>query len=109
MHAERWKDLLDNIRENFEVEEFDNYFLPEEHGGTEVEYIVFDSHLGLIKLEFITKPKIIDRKTVYSNRIGSEVDIDYVYSDTEKTHELLVYRWGNSEEEWLPFENNGIF
>jgi hypothetical protein len=103
MTVEKWQELLSKIKDNFEVVEDGKENL-EDEGGAMVEYIVFDGPLGKIRLEFITKPMILDKKTIYSNRIGSETKVEYVYSDTEYTHKLQVYRWDLNSGNWQPID-----
>jgi len=105
MKLERWHELLDQINETFELEEKGSYE-DEEHGGTTTEYVVFDGPLGRLRLEFETHPLVLDTKTKYSNRIGSETKVEYIYSPTEKTHTLSVYKYDEAADEWLPFSNN---
>ena len=50
MNQERWENLIDDIKDKFEVEEHDNKHL-DEMGGTDIEFIVFKSPLGKVKLE----------------------------------------------------------
>jgi len=99
MHPEKWQTTIGNIKDNFEVEEHDNYHLDEE-GGKDIEYIIFRGPLGRMKLEYVTKPVILDKKTTYSRRIGSETAVEYVYSEDEKTNKLVAYRWDEARDEW---------
>jgi len=96
---DKWKTILGNIKDTFSVEDEGNVHL-EEEGGVDVEYIVFDGPLGKIRLEFVTKPVILDRKTTYSKRIGAETKIDYVYSEDEKSHILVAYKWSDTSDDW---------
>ena len=99
MNPEKWDKIKGNVLDNMEVEESDSY-KSDETNGAEVEFIIFKSPLGRIKLEFITKPLILDKKTIYSNRIGSETKVEYVYSDTEKTYRLNFYKWDEDRDIW---------
>jgi len=97
MLQEKWKDVLNNIKDSFEVldegqEEYDD------EGGVLIEYIDFIGPMGKMKLEFITKPVIVDKKVNYSKRIGSESDVKYIYSETEYTSKMIAYRWDG--EDW---------
>lgn len=103
MTPERWKDIVGNIKDNFTIEEEGNEHIDEE-GGIDIEYIVFNGPLGLMRLEFITKPVILDKKTTYSKRIGSETKVDYLYSKDEKSHSLLAYKWDESQDSWMEID-----
>ena len=99
MNVERWQNLVNDIKDKFEVEEHDNKHL-DEMGGTDIEFIIFNSPLGKVKLEHIVKPVVLDKKTIYSQRIGSETSVEYVYSEDEKTSRLVAYKWDEIGDKW---------
>ncbi|RLC38956.1 hypothetical protein DRH27_00990 [Candidatus Falkowbacteria bacterium] len=103
MRIEKWKDVLGNIKDNFQVEDEGSIHLDDE-GGVDIEYIVFKGPLGRMRLEFITKPVVLDKKMTYSKRIGSETKIDYVYSEDEKTNILNAYKWDEDKEDWAEID-----
>ncbi|MDD5031751.1 MAG: hypothetical protein PHR36_01765 [Patescibacteria group bacterium] len=103
MTEERWKDIVGNVKDKFKVEDEGREHL-DEQGGVDIEFIIFTGPLGKIKLEFITKPVVLDKKTNYSNRIGSETKVNYVYSESEKTNRLVAYKWEDGQEEWVEIE-----
>ena len=94
MNLERWENLVNDIKDKFEVEEHDKKHV-DEMGGTDIEFVIFESPLGRIKLEHVVKPVILDKKVNYSQRIGSESSVEYVYSEDEKTSRLIAYKWEN--------------
>ena len=103
MTPEKWKDITGNIKDNFEVKDEGQTHVDEE-GGMDIEYIEFNGPLGKMRLEFVIKPVILDKKTIYSNRIGSETSVDYVYSDDEKSHQLVAYKWDENQDDWIEIE-----
>src|SRR6056297_1034866 len=103
MTPEKSQNILGNLKDNFDIKEHEKEFR-EEQGGMEVEYVIFHSPLGLVKLEFMSKPVVLDKKTNYSRRIGSETKVEYVYSDTEKTHTLTAYQWNEDEDDWTKIQ-----
>ncbi|MFH1583277.1 MAG: hypothetical protein ABIB72_03085 [Candidatus Falkowbacteria bacterium] len=103
MLPEKWQEIVGNIKDNFKVLESGKEHL-EDGGGPDVEYIVFDGPLGKIRLEFVSKPVVLDKKTKYSRRIGSETVIDYVYSPDEKSHKLKAYKWDEALNDWVEME-----
>jgi len=107
MTPEKWENLINNIKDEFEVEEHKNEHL-DEHGGSDIEFIIFKGPLGRMKLEFITKPLILDKKTTYSRRIGSETAIEYIYSEDEKTHKLMAYKWDDFQNDWAEIDPNSF-
>jgi len=103
MTKEKWQDILENINEKFSVEEKGDEHLDDE-GGVDIKFVVFTGPLGKVRLEFISKPAILDRKTTYSKRIGSETNIEYVYSETERTEKLNAYKWDDLTQDWVEIE-----
>ncbi len=100
MLPEKWENLIDDIKDKFKVEEQGKEHF-DEQGGTDIEFVTFKSPLGRIKLEYITKPVVLDKKTTYSQRIGSQTNIEYVYSPDEKTHQLVAYKWDEIQNDWV--------
>jgi len=101
---EKWFDILSIIKDKFDVEEENKRELSEEEGRGVVEWIVFRGPLGKIKLERLTKPVILDKKTTYSRRVGSETKVEYIYSDTEVSQKLKAYKWDEASQEWIEIE-----
>ncbi len=99
MHPDKWTNTVNNIKDKFEVTDQGDLSIDEE-GGINIKYIEFESPMGQMRMEFVTRPVILDKKTNYSKRIGSETQVDYVYSETEKSHQLLVYKWSESDDDW---------
>lgn len=103
MQKEAWQEILNNIKSNFNVEEHDSYRLDKD-GGIDVEYIEFYGPLGLMKLEFISRPLVLDKKVHYSNRIGSDSRVEYRYDQTQKTSKLIAYKWDENDEDWIEID-----
>ncbi len=104
MLPERWQDIVEQVKKNFEVED-SGVEESDDNGGTTIEFIVFNGPLGRLRLEYETHPVILETKTHYSNRIGSETNIEYVYSDTETSNHLYVYRFDEAINDWVEFES----
>ena len=107
MTPKRWEDLIGKIKDKFTVLEHHQFHLDQE-GGTELEDIIFKGPLGKTKLEFTAKPLVVDKKTTYSRRIGSTTKVDYLYSPTEKSYKLKVYRWDSAQDDWLEMEAKNL-
>ena len=105
MQDEKWEQLKEEIKRKFEVEEEGKEDLTREveneliKQGT-VEFIVFMSPLGKIKLARESKPVVLDKKFIYSHRAGAAARTEYEFSDTELTHKLKVYKWSDDDDEW---------
>jgi len=108
MTNEKWQKILGNVLDSFTVEEHEKEHI-DEQGGVDIEYVIFQGPLGRMRLEFEEKPVILDKKTTYSRRAGSDTAIDYVYSDTEKSQKMRAYKWDQEQEEWEEMEANKLF
>lgn len=73
-----------------------------------VERIEFIGPLGQMKLERTTKPKVLDKKTLYSNRAGSDMRVDYIYSPDEVVQYMKAYKWDENDEEWTEIEAENL-
>jgi len=107
MLPEKWENLVDDIKDKFEVEKQDKEHL-DEQGGTDIESIIFKSPVGRVKLEFITKPVVLDKKTFYSQRIGSQTKVEYTYSDDEKSHKLVASKWDENQNDWTEIDGESF-
>lgn len=97
MTHDKWLDLKDKIKGKFGVENFNKSVL-ENVPDSITETLIFNGPLGKIKLEWISKPKTLGEKTTYSRRIGSQVAVEKVYSQDERSEFLKAYKW--EEGEW---------
>lgn len=90
MNLEKWEQIKNKVLDGFDVINQDTFQDKDKHGYKEI--IEFIGPIGEIKLEMSIRDLILDKHTNYSNRIGSNVSVDYKYSDTEKTYRLNAYR-----------------
>ena len=109
MTNQRWQEILGTIKDSFEVSNHQTQDLPD--GPGTVETIEFQSPAGKIKLEWVSQPLIIDRKSLGSKRIGSEKTIQYTYSDTEKVNKFIAYKFNDDTGEWqeMAVEKSSMF
>ena len=105
MTPERWEEVKQLINKSFSVT--DTYTEDLEPGIAEV--IEFKTPHGLLRASFETRPRVLDKKTLYSHRAGGETHVDYVYSDDENVTHLKLLRWNESTEEWLPIDASSLF
>ncbi|HLC63820.1 MAG TPA: hypothetical protein VJK25_00525 [Patescibacteria group bacterium] len=98
MHPDKWPEVRDKIKENFEV--LDERREKNEDRKEDLEIIEFNGPIGKMKVEWLSRPKVLGKKTQYSRRIGSQVGVDYVYSEDEVTHTLKVYQWNEAGDSW---------
>ena len=100
MTDEKWEDIIGKIKDNFELIDHTTKDLPEERGKGTFEIIEFVGPLGKMKLARTTQPLVIDKKTIGSRRIGSDITVEYIYSDTEKVHKFTASKWDEENEIW---------
>lgn len=98
MTPEKWKDTKEKVKEKFTI--LEDFKEKDEERREDKEIIIFEGPLGKVKLEFITRPVVLDKKTSYSRRIGSQVEVDYVYSEDDFTHSLKTYIYNEAEDFW---------
>ena len=100
MTDERWQEIIGHIKDKFEVLAHQTDALGDDDGSGSVERIEFNGPLGRMKLERTTRPRVMGKKTIGSRRIGSETAVEYVYSDSEVTHQFMAYRWSDADQDW---------
>ena len=105
MNPDKWQQIKEMVRDKFEIQKEVKEELDKGEGEREV--IEFKGPLGLIRLEYIEKPRILDKKTHYSRRIGGDVKVDYVYSDTEKVYEMKAYLW-HDDGDWREIQGSQL-
>lgn len=103
MLPEKWQEIIGRIKDSFKVEANGAERI-EDDGGGDIEYIIFNGPLGRMKLEFISRPIILDKKTKYSRRLGAQTVVEYIYSPDEKSHKLKAYKWDEALNDWLEME-----
>ncbi|MBU1092146.1 hypothetical protein KJ836_00460 [Patescibacteria group bacterium] len=103
MNQEKWGEILDRVKDQFEVLEHTK--LPGDDDIGELETLIFNSPMGKLKLVMITRPVVLDRKVVGAHRRGlSKGQYEYIYSDTETSSRLEAYKEENGE--WQTFDSS---
>jgi len=102
MRQAKWESLLDQIERQFGfVEHTTEHF---EDRRLTVETAVFDGAAGRMKLERSVRPVVLDKRSHFSRRVGSETTVEYVYSDTETVDTVRLFRWDRLAGEWREME-----
>jgi len=78
--------------------EFDE--IEEEETQAVTETVVWTGPQGKMKLARTTRPLVVDKKTHFSNRIGGGTHVEYIYSKTESTSRVRLYRWKEAVTDW---------
>jgi hypothetical protein len=99
---EKWYYLVEEIEEKFGVEDKKTEEIPERR--TKIETVIFTGAGGKMKLERTSKAVVLEKHMKYSKRIGGETQEKYVYSDTEKSYRVQLYRWDEATGTWEEIE-----
>ncbi len=103
MQLEKWQNIIGMVKDQFEVEDEGKGEIEDIPNGT-VEFIIFQGPLGRMKLEYMTKPVVLDKKTIGSRRIGSETKVEYIYSEDEFSNTFSAYKWNDDVNDWVEME-----
>ncbi|MEK7167598.1 MAG: hypothetical protein AAB791_01195 [Patescibacteria group bacterium] len=103
MMPEKWEQIKSQILDAFKDVEIATDELEEPEIG-EKETVLFTGPLGKMKLEYISRPVVLDKVTHGSRRIGSQTEVEYVYSETEKTHQLKASKWDEDSDGWAEID-----
>lgn len=105
MTIDRWQEVKAEIKSKFTIEAA--YEEDLDPGAAEV--LEFSGNMGKVKVKFITRPKVLDKKTSYSNRPGGAIRVDYVFSEDESVSYLEAYIWQGERATWQKIESESIF
>jgi len=89
--------IIDSKTEEFDVDVLSN---GEVIKGTK-EVVIFSAPKGKMKVEKITKPRVLGKKIISSKRVGGRVVEDFVYSPEEKVVLFKVYQWDKEKGDWV--------
>jgi len=98
LNDEKWYYLLEEIDRKFGIQEKRTEDVPEKR--LKVETAVFTGAGGKMKLERSTRALVLERQVKFSHRIGGESTEKYLYSDSEKTHRVMLFRWDEDSRAW---------
>jgi hypothetical protein len=104
MQNDKWEALKEELKRKFKVEEegFEDLIVETADGEVkqgEVEFLVFESPIGKIKLTRESRPVVLDKKEFYSHQQGKAARVEYKFSDTEFSHKIKAYKW-NDFDDW---------
>lgn len=89
MNDARWEQVKTLLAEKFEILAHEEG--QEEDGPGQFERFVFRGPAGMMKMERITRPKLIERRAIASRRIGSSATEQAVYSEEETVSFLRCF------------------
>jgi hypothetical protein len=99
MNDQRWEEVLRRLDKSFGDLEFDE--IEDEETQAVTETVVWSGPQGKMKLARTTRPLVVDKKTHFSNRAGGGTHVEYIYSKTESTSRVRLYRWNEATSDWV--------
>ncbi|MBU0648906.1 hypothetical protein KJ969_02285 [Patescibacteria group bacterium] len=96
MQDEKWEYIKGVAKDNFEIEEEGEEAIPD-IPRSKLEWMIFKGPMGIVKIERATRPIVLDKKTLYSKRMGDTAAVEYVYSEDEYSHTFKAYLWQNDD------------
>ena len=104
MTIDRWEEIKHMIHNSFTVT--DEY--EEEYEPGYADVVEFEKNGDLYRALFISKPRVEEKKTLYSHRAGGEVHVEYTYSDDETVTTFALEK-KNESGDWDPVDTAQIF
>lgn len=98
MQDGKWADLIANVESKFEVLENSKYDL-DNIPNAFAEVLIFNGPLGKMKLERVTKPRVVGEKSFGGSKYGAASGVEKIYSEDEFVNVLKVYREVDGEWE----------
>ncbi|MEK7580108.1 MAG: hypothetical protein AAB465_00625 [Patescibacteria group bacterium] len=114
MNPEHWEDIIEKIKNKFSdaAHVKEDFVVEENNTGEKImgerERIEFVSPVGKIRLEKIRKPMVLDKRVLYSKRIGSDIKVDRVYSDKDMVEHINIYRLNETENVWIKLDEHNF-
>jgi hypothetical protein len=109
MQEKAWEGLLDRLEDKYgEVKVQRREDIRNDDLGNEiksqVQFVEFDMSGNSFRVEKITSPMILDKKTHYTHTAGARANIEYILSETETTSKMKVFRFDNDEDDWIEIQ-----
>lgn len=99
MNEERWEDIKNLVKNKFKLEKEERV----KEAEKDIERLIFQGPLGRMKLEWITKPRVVDIKTSGSTKRGGVAQkIEKVFSQDETVSYLDAYVF--KDDVWVEIE-----
>ncbi|MCK5460063.1 hypothetical protein KAI52_03030 [Candidatus Parcubacteria bacterium] len=106
MTKEKWQNIIGMIDDKFSIDDkkTEKEEIGQDVGGDTVfeikDTVEFKCPLGKMKLELVIRPIVLDKKTNFSRRIGSGVEVKYIFSDSETSTKFRAFKWSEESENW---------
>lgn len=109
MNDSSWDRITDAIEANFGLVDHGHLTRPIEDAPElteKVAFVVFDRSGERFKLERVTGPAIIDRKTMGAKRVGATVHFENVYDPDELAHKTNMLKLDG--DEWVTVDPSSL-
>ena len=101
MTQDKWDEVKDMVKSKFEVLEERTESLYLKTGLTDddkqeigkKDILVCNSPIGKVKLEYLTKPVVLDKKEHYTKRGGTSSQTEYILSEDEFVRRMEAFRY----------------
>lgn len=98
MTYERWQEIIDRVKKQSPEAIVGRVDLPDGPGHR--EFVEIMAPVGRVRLELWVRPKVLEKKTLYSHRMNSAATVQYKYDESEHTFTLHSYRWEDGIQDW---------
>ncbi len=98
MNQAKWSNFIELVKNQFTVIDQGDY--QTDIPGETVQFIEWHNGTKDMRAELHLKPKVVDKKTFYSNRIGSTVKEEYVYAPDETVEFTKFFEKNPSSDDW---------
>ncbi len=106
MTYEKWTSLKGTLQDKFPGTQVGKEPLPDADGTKEL--VVCHTPIGQVKLEMLIKPRVIGKKTHYTNRFGAATTVEYEYDDNEKSYTFKAYQMSKVNGEWEEIKSDSF-
>ena len=109
MTEEKWETIKSDLKDKFDIiedrrEPIELNTLKQKGLKAYKDILIFTGPLGKMKLEYIVKPVVLDKKEHYSTRIGTSAQTEFIYSEDEYTRRVDVFK--EKDGNWEKIEYN---
>ena len=98
MTYERWQEIITHAQKQYPEAQVGKEELPDGPGSR--EFIEMKTSGGKVRLELWIRPKVLEKKTLYSHRMHSAATVQYKYDESEHALTLHAYRWDDVTNDW---------
>lgn len=101
MNHEKWQQLISRLQSRFpgsslNTEELYNIANGQEIQSGTQDIFEFSAPEGQFRIVRENKPLLLDKKMHFSHRQGDSARTEYIFSDTEMSHKILMFRQDDS-------------